>query len=155
MTPLLYINSLESGFHVSWRNLVQILEPIYFLNIKQHNLTSLYQLWRIRFSCIMKNFSQNFGHYIFSEYHKTWPHWPLLYINSWVLGFHVSWRIWAKNLDPIYFLNITQHDPTSLYQLLKIRFSCIMKNFSPNFGPYLFFEYHTNWPYFSISTLEN
>ena len=51
----------------------------------------------------------------------------LLYINCWEFGFHVSWKILVQILDPIYFLNIIQHDPTSLYQLLRIRFSCIMR----------------------------
>ena len=79
----------------------------------------------------------------------------LLYINYWKLGFLVSWRILVKILDSIYFLNIIQHDPTSLYQLLRIRFSCIMKNFSQNFEPYLFCMHHVSWLFFSIPTLEN
>ena len=79
----------------------------------------------------------------------------LLYINCWELGFHVSWKILVKILDTIYFLIIIQHETTSLYQLLKIRFSCIMKNFSQNFEPYLFCMHHVSWLFFSIPTLEN
>ena len=66
-----------------------------------------------------ENFSQNFGHYLFFNYHTTWPYFSI-----------------------------------SVYQLLRIRFSCIMKKFSPNFGPYLFYMHHVSWLLFSIWTIE-
>ena len=49
------------------------------------------------------------------------------------------------NFDPIFV--------TSIYQLFRKGISCIMKNFSQIFGPYLFFKFHSTWPHFSISTL--